>query len=92
MSLEVITKKWEGSRTALAFCLRESFGIPLFVMKTYFVIRGATTDKTGQCSRLLQIVFGVSMLLTWQFSQFLLLAELLAVASLFMFNLGMGLL
>ena len=81
---------FESSRTALAFCLRESFGIPLFVIKTYFVVRGTMSESSGQCSRLIQTTVGVLMLLTWQFSQFLFLAELLAVAALFALNLGLG--
>jgi len=77
----------ESSRTALAFCLRESFGIPLFIIKTYFVVRATMSENSGQCSRLMQTTVGVLMLLTWQFSQFLLLAELLAAAALLALNL-----
>ena len=80
----------EGSRTALAFCLRESFGIPLFMMKTYFVVRGTMSERSGQCSRLMQTTVGVLMLLTWQFSQFLFLAEILAAAALLALNLVLG--
>lgn len=85
-----IVMGFESSRTALAFCLRESFGIPLFIIKTYFVVRGTMSESSGQCSRLIQTTVGVLMLLTWQFSQFLFLAELLAVAALFALNLGLG--
>ena len=70
-----------GSRTALAFCLREAFGVPLLIIQMFYIIR-FTRAETNSVAPIL--IVSTLLGLCWQFTQFIILLQAIAVLVLYL--------
>ncbi|KAH9489657.1 hypothetical protein Btru_056261 [Bulinus truncatus] len=76
----------EATRVMWTPPLRESFGYPLFVLQMLVVSYVFRNKITSYFSSLLIGGIQICFMLSWQFAQFALLTQLLAVTAVFLFN------